>query len=124
MGVVETVMADSGRVRQIIRNLLVNAKRYGVAPVRVIVRNDEGVVRVEIRDHGEPIPMDERDLIFQRYYRARQTPGVTASVGLGLTVSRELAQIMGGDLTYDHDGESVFTLSLPRPSAQPDAVAS
>lgn len=124
VGVVETVMADAGRVRQIMRNLLVNAKRYGVAPVRVVVRNDGDAVGVEIRDRGEPIPPDERDLIFQRYYRARQTPGVTASVGLGLTVSRELAQIMGGDLTYGHDGESVFTLSLPRPGAHTKAVAS
>lgn len=114
-GVVATVSADAGRVRQILRNLLVNAKRYGTSPIRVVVRNQGDMVAVEVRDHGEPIPTDERESIFGRYYRARQTPGVTASVGLGLTVSRELARIMGGDVTYSHDGESVFTLTLPNP---------
>lgn len=112
-GVVATVNADAGRVRQILRNLVVNAKRYGTSPIRVVVRNQGDMVAVEVRDHGEPIPSAEREAIFDRYYRARQTPGVTASVGLGLTVSRELARIMGGDVTYDHDGESVFTLTLP-----------
>jgi len=118
MGVVDFVLADSGRARQIMRNLLVNAERYGAAPIRMIVRNDGKMVKVEIRDGGEPIPLEERELVFERYYRARQTPGITASVGLGLTVSRELVRIMGGDLTYDHDGESVFTLSLPRKETQ------
>lgn len=121
MGVVSTVTADSGRVRQIMRNLLVNARRYGTSPIRVIVRDAGDHVNVEVRDRGEAIPMEERQAIFERYYRARQTPGVTASVGLGLTVSRELARIMGGELTYDHDGtESVFTLTLPQvtPAAQ------
>jgi two-component system sensor histidine kinase KdpD len=123
VGVVPTVYADSGRVRQILRNLLVNAKRYGTPPVRMVVLERGEAVCVEVRDHGEPIAKDEVDKIFDRYYRARQTPGVTASVGLGLTVSRELARLMGGDLTYHHDGESVFTLSLPLPEA-PEQAAS
>jgi two-component system, OmpR family, sensor histidine kinase KdpD len=123
VGVVPTVYADSGRVRQIVRNLLVNARRYGSAPIRVVVFGNGDEVIVEVRDHGDPIPADEVDRIFERYYRARQTPGVTASVGVGLTVSRELARLMGGDLTYHHDGESVFTLSLPRGAAPGRAVS-
>ena len=115
MGIVSTVTADSGRVRQVLRNLLVNARRYGTNPMRVIVRDAGDQVKVEVRDHGDAIPPEERQAIFERYYRARQTPGITASVGLGLTVSRELARIMGGELTYDHDGtESIFTLTLPQ----------
>jgi signal transduction histidine kinase len=123
VGVVAPVYADSGRVRQILRNLLVNARRYGVPPIRVVVRNVGEFVQVEVRDCGEPIPLQERDAIFERYYRARQTPGVTASVGLGLTVSRELARIMGGNLSYEHDGESVFTLQLPRATTAAVAAA-
>jgi signal transduction histidine kinase len=68
--------------------------------------------------------MEEREAIFERYYRARQKPGLTASVGLGLTVSRELARIMGGDVTYHHDGESVFTVTLPQSVSESAAVAS
>lgn len=123
VGVVASVPADPGRVRQILRNLLVNARRYGTEPVRIIVRDIGDSVAIEVRDHGTPIPDDEREAIFDRYYRSRQTPGVTASVGLGLTVSRELARIMGGDLTYDHDGESVFTLTLPRSRSTAIAAA-
>ncbi len=113
VGVVPAVMADPGRVRQILCNLLVNARKYGTNPIRVVVKHDEHHVKIEVRDQGSAIPDDEREAIFERYYRARQTPGVTASVGLGLTVSRELAKVMGGKLTYSFDGESVFTLALP-----------
>jgi signal transduction histidine kinase len=123
IGVVPTVYGDSGRIRQILRNLLVNARRYGTKPIRVVVLDAESEVRIEVRDRGFPIPTDEAEMIFDRYYRARQTPGVTASVGLGLTVSRELARLMGGDLYYSHDGESVFTLALPKTEPQAAAAA-
>ena len=122
VGVVPAVYADSGRIRQILRNLLVNARRYGTSPISVVVLDSGGFVHVEVRDRGLPIPPDEAEMIFDRYYRARQTPGVTASVGLGLTVSRELARLMGGDLGYHHDGESVFTLSLPKALPQEAAA--
>ena len=49
VGVVAPVYADSGRVRQILRNLLVNARRYGVPPIRVVVRNVGEFVQVEVR---------------------------------------------------------------------------
>jgi signal transduction histidine kinase len=116
IGLVPTVYGDSGRVRQILRNLLVNARRYGAQPIRVVVFENGSNVKLEVRDRGNPIQGDERERIFDRYYRARQTPGITASAGLGLTVSRELARLMDGDLTYHHDGESVFTLILPLPA--------
>jgi len=121
IGVVPIVHADSGRVRQILRNLLVNAKRYGTEPIRVVVFGTDDGVWVEVRDGGERIADEEAGRVFERYYRARQTPGMTTSAGLGLTVSRELARAMGGELTYRHDGESVFTLELPRPVAAEQA---
>ena len=124
IGLIPTVYADSGRVRQVLRNLLVNARRYGAQPVRVVVFDTNSDVRIEVRDRGNPIPESEREMIFDRYYRSRQTPGTTASAGLGLSVSRELARLMGGDLVYHHDGESVFTLVLPRPEPiEPAATA-
>jgi len=117
VGIVSAVLADSARVRQIIRNLLVNARRYGVAPIRIVVRDTDDEVWLEVRDQGPPIPETEIEQMFERYFRARQTPGMVASAGLGLTLSRDLARAMGGDLTYSHDGESVFTLKLPIPAA-------
>ena len=52
--------------------------------------------------------------MFEAYRSAATVAGKPGSMGLGLTVSRRLARIMGGDVTYDHDGyESIFTLRLP-----------
>ena len=66
-----------------------------------------------MRDDGEPLSLSGRTEIFEPYTRAAERTGVTASVGLGLTVSRRLARHMGGDLAYDHDGhETIFTLTL------------
>lgn len=107
------VTGDSGRIRQILRNLITNAQRYGGDDIRVVVRAGDSIAAVEVRDSGPPLSEDESREIFSRYYRNRQTPGVTASVGLGLTVSKELARLMGGDITYHHDGEAVFTVRLP-----------
>lgn len=113
---VGSIYADPARLRQILRNLLVNAQRYGTEPIR-IVGGDNGTMRaIEVRDAGRALADSEREAIFERYYRARQQPGVTASVGLGLTLSRDLARSMGGDLSYDHDGaEAIFRLDLPAP---------
>jgi signal transduction histidine kinase len=114
-GPVPTAQGDPGRVRQVVRNLVSNAQRYGGPRVRIVVVGDEARVTAEVRDTGGPIPEHQRAAIFDPYYRARQMVGVTASVGLGLTVSRELARLMEGDLGYFHDGEeSVFALTLPR----------
>ena len=105
---------DPARVRQIIRNLVTNAHRYGSDPIRVVVDAAEDHVIVEVRDAGAPLALEQRSEIFNRYHRAKERPGVAASLGVGLTVSRELARAMGGDLTYDYDGETVFTLTLPK----------
>jgi signal transduction histidine kinase len=101
----------------------VNAEKYGGPDRRVIVRRDGWLGKIEVRDDGHPLPEEEHTAVFERYYRARQTDGVTGSIGLGLAVSRELARMMGGDLTYHHDGETVFTLALPLTTLPADALS-
>lgn len=110
-----TAYADPVRVRQIVRNLVVNAQRYGGHRRRILIEpRPGGTVAVEVRDDGPALHPTDRDRIFQPYTRAHDRPGVTVSVGLGLSVSLRLALLMGGDLTYDHDGEeSVFRLEVP-----------
>ncbi len=107
-------IGDPIRVRQILRNLISNADRYG-GPVKRVRLFREGLIAVvEILDNGDPIPPDQADAIFTPYGRAHERPGRTDSVGLGLTVSRQLAKMMGGDVTYSHDGTwARFRLSLP-----------
>ncbi len=106
--------ADPLRVRQIIRNLAVNAGRYGGDERKAIIYQRGGEAVFEMYDSGDPIPEDARERIFQPYGRAHRVAGTTASVGLGLAVSRQLARLMGGSLEYVYDEGSVFRLALPR----------
>ena len=108
--------ADPVRVRQIIRNLLANASRYGGQQIKVRIEEGDERSVVVICDDGPGVPVEDQERIFQPYERAHERHGQPASVGLGLTVSRQLARLMGGDLSYEHrDGWSAFTLELPRP---------
>lgn len=109
------VCADPMRIRQVIQNLVSNAVRYGGDHVQVRIESREETVAVQVRDNGPGITEDERESVFAPFTRAsgakRQEE---AAVGLGLSVARQLARLMGGDLTYDHvDGESVFELTIP-----------
>ncbi len=107
--------ADPVRVRQIIRNLLTNASRYGGPQIKVQIEEGDDRSVVIISDDGPGIPIEDQERIFQPYERAHKRHGQPASVGLGLTVSRQLARLMGGDLHYKQgDGWSTFTLELPR----------
>jgi two-component system sensor histidine kinase PilS (NtrC family) len=107
-------IADPVRVRQIIRNLVTNAIRYGGSRVHVeYAEGDERVV-LTVRDDGSEIPPAERERIFLPYFSAHDPGSLPSSVGLGLTVSRQLADMMGGRLAYTFDdGWSTFTLELP-----------
>ncbi len=106
--------ADPVRVRQIIRNLVTNAIRYGGEDIRVEVEPNGATVAVRVVDDGAGIPDSERERIFEPYERAHPAAGQPGSVGLGLTVARKLAELMGGDLTYRYDGASVFELTLAK----------
>lgn len=108
-------MADPSRVRQIIRNLLVNASRYGGPQIKVRIEEANEHSVLEVSDNGPGISLEDQGRIFEPYERAHERQGQPASVGLGLTVSRQLARLMGGNLFYNHvDGWSTFTLELPR----------
>jgi len=105
---------DPARVRQILRNLVSNALRYGGERISVRVGGDEESVFVRVEDDGAGVIEEEHDRIFEPYRRAHDAPGVTASMGLGLSISRQLATLMGGDLRYCRDSDlSVFTLTMP-----------
>ncbi len=107
--------ADPFRLRQILRNLLSNAAKYGTPPVRLELDATSEACVVRARDGGPGLPPDQWEAIFERYYRAHQPDALPGAVGLGLSLSRDLARAMGGDLVYRvEDGTSVFELTLPR----------
>ena len=107
------VMADARRTRQILRNLVTNALRYGGDLISVSIAQAADRIEVIVCDSGPRIPDEEVERIFRPFERGSgEHP--TASVGLGLAVARRLARLMGGDLTYRFtDSMSCFVLSLP-----------
>lgn len=113
------VYADPLRVRQILRNLFTNSVRYGGPIVRVALEtNDDGVVLV-VSDNGDGVPIEKREAIFEPFESTGGGSKAPAAMGLGLTVSRQLANLMGGELSYDYvDGWSEFRLSLLRSESQ------
>jgi signal transduction histidine kinase len=108
-------MADPGSVARIVRILVDNAVRLSPdgSHIEVELRNGEHA-SLSVCDEGPGVPPEERELIFERFMRGRQTAG-QAGFGLGLAIGRELAQRMGGELVLeDQDGPGArFTLRLP-----------
>lgn len=106
--------ADPVRLTQIIRNLVTNAVRYGGRRIGIRARTAGGRVMIEVWDDGSPLDEETAGRIFEAYYSAHSNRGQPAAVGLGLTVSRNLARRMGGDLSYRfEEGRSIFELVLP-----------
>ncbi len=106
--------ADSQRVRQILRNLVTNAFRYGGKEVWIELEGNAVWSKVVVADSGSGIPESEHDSIFEPFRRAHDAPGLPGSLGLGLSVSRKLAEMMNGTLTYRQaETRSEFELMLP-----------
>lgn len=106
--------ADPARVRQIIRNLMTNAESYGGGNRRILIERDGSDVAIAVCDDGDGVPEGFEEKIFAPYERAHQKSGKAASIGLGLSISRKLAQAMKGDLWYERVGsETRFVLRLP-----------
>jgi signal transduction histidine kinase len=112
------VLADLDKARQILLNLLSNAVKFTPARGRIDVRCDEqdGRVRIHVRDTGVGIAPDRLQSVFEPFVQAhRSLTEPTGGVGLGLAISRDLARAMKGELRVDSGiGKgSTFTLDLP-----------
>jgi signal transduction histidine kinase len=116
--------ADTLRTRQIVRNLLTNAYRYGGPHVKLEVSTRAGFASLVVSDDGPGVKGIDAEHIFDPYYRSQSSAADARpdSVGLGLAVARQLAQMMGGDLVYRRrTGWTLFELTLP---TAPEAAAS
>lgn len=114
------VMGDAVRLRQVLLNLAGNAVKFtDQGGVRLVAQRDSsGVLRVDVSDTGPGVPAADRERIFTAFQQldgsfARRHGGA----GLGLTISRELARAMGGDLSC-HDRESGAPGATPPPGAR------
>lgn len=107
-------VADPIRFRQIIRNLLTNAERYGGPLIEVDIESEANMVSITVSDDGQGIPESDRDKVFQEWQASDLGVRHPHSLGLGLTISQRLARAMDGDLTYEYSGgESRFKVTLP-----------
>lgn len=110
----EEVLADPDRLQQVLLNLLTNAIKYTPAGGRISVScaRDGSRVLLHVRDTGIGIAPDQLQRVFEPFVQLDATRA--DGVGLGLAISRELTQAMGGELTAESvPGEgSVFTIAL------------
>jgi signal transduction histidine kinase len=106
-------VGDPARVRQIVRNLVSNALKYGGPTISVETVAGPDFGRLMVRDDGPEIPEAQSEDIFKAYHRGEAPSGLAPSLGLGLHISRFLARRMGGDVTYRYEGGSIFELTLP-----------
>jgi signal transduction histidine kinase len=120
------VLADRQRFTQIVLNLLSNAIKYNGlrGQVRITASAHGDMVAVAVEDEGAGIAADMKGRLFTPFDRLGAEHGKTDGVGLGLAVSRSLAEAMGGSIAADSlPGKgSVFTIRLPR-SMQPGREA-
>jgi len=109
-------MADQGRVRQVLANLLDNALKYSKPGGQVMVsgRLEDGHARVTVRDEGEGIPIEDMPRIFERLYRGDKSR-THRGLGLGLSLVRAVLRAHGGDVYVESrvGKGSAFTFTLP-----------
>jgi signal transduction histidine kinase len=112
-----TIRTDPGKIRQIVVNLLANAVKFtarGGITLTTAVENGELVLSV--CDTGLGIPPEHHERIFEPFWQAEQKATRRATgTGLGLTVTRRLARLMGGEVSVESAAGqgTTFTVRLP-----------
>lgn len=112
------VETDVEKIEKIVNNLMSNAIKYSPSGKEVVVnmRLQDEHLQMEVVDFGEGIHYDETEKIFERFYQSGQSNAI-GGIGIGLSLSRELANLLGGTLYVESEkGEgSTFILKLPAP---------
>jgi signal transduction histidine kinase len=108
------VRADRVRLRQVFRNLLSNASRYGGENIRVEGRKVNRTYVCSVIDDGPGVSQLVADQLFQKFAHKGRDTAQPGSVGLGLSIVQALTQGMGGSVRYERiSGETRFIVRLP-----------
>lgn len=114
------VSCDPLLIEQVIANLLSNAVKYSSAPepIEITAAVDDQWVEIRVSDRGVGFPEEERDKLFDRFFRASTALGVEGT-GIGLHVARTMARMHGGDVSalLRDGGGSTFILRIPKGEA-------
>jgi signal transduction histidine kinase len=117
----ETAWCDEQRLVQVLRALIDNAIKYSPSgsSVRLSTDAEGSEAVVVVADDGPGISRSELPHVFERFHRGREERGKTTGAGLGLSIARELTEMMGGRITADSppDGGACFTVRLPHTAA-------
>jgi len=109
-----SVQADRLRLRQLLRNLVSNAAKYGGRELAVTAYHRDGMVVIEVIDDGPGVSAEVEDRLFNRYVHQNGSALLQGSVGLGLAIARSFAIGMNGTLEYRRvDGLTIFEVCLP-----------
>lgn len=116
------VDVDPVLIEQALFNLLDNAAKYSPpgTTVTLAARLDGDTVSVRVEDEGPGLPVEDRERVFQKFYRLEKGDSVRAGTGLGLSISRGFVEAMGGTLQAAVPAQgkgAVFILRLPAPRA-------
>lgn len=109
------VVCDSARIAQLLSNLLANALTHGdpEGPVLVHAHSDDSSFELSVANHGEPIPPDTSEHLFQPFSRGSVQPG-QQGLGLGLYIASEIARAHKGTLeVVSSTEETRFTFRMP-----------
>ncbi len=106
---------------QVLFNLIDNAAKYAHPGTTITLRarRESGTVRIMVMDEGPGLPDEDREKVFDKFYRVRAGDSQRAGTGLGLAIARGFMEAMGGAITAANrsDGPgAVFTLTLPVPA--------
>lgn len=118
---------DKDKLLKMVSNLLGNAFKFTPegGEVMLSAQVSGGLLEITVRDNGSGIPSEYQERIFERFFQAPQ-PEAGAGTGIGLALTRELAELLGGSIRVESAPQqgSAFTLSLPvhRSAAESDGV--
>jgi two-component system, OmpR family, sensor histidine kinase KdpD len=107
---------DRRLMKLAIKQLLDNAIKYSPfdTPIEVELHEGTGAVTMEITDHGHAIPVEERERIFERFYRSPSVKNQIPGSGLGLSIANSIVQAHGGHLSVSSDvARTTFRMTLP-----------
>ena len=114
---VPPVLVDRRRLQQILGNLVQNASRYSPegTTIQVCAEREGDEVRFVVEDEGPGIPVEERERVFDKFYRGEGTKRTTSGTGLGLAIARQLVEMHGGRIWVAErpGGGARFVVAIP-----------